>query len=58
MQFNKFLMSLILEHGIGRSKKLAQHAAAKAIVGKLIGNSNTTMKNGLTAAAASDFAEA
>jgi len=37
---------------------MAQHAAAKAIVGKLIGNSNTTMKNGLTAAAASDFAEA
>ena len=51
-------MSFILEHGTGRSKKMAQHAAAKAIVGKLIGNSNTTMKNGLTAAAASDFAEA
>jgi hypothetical protein len=58
MQFNKFLMSFILEHGTGRSKKMAQHAAAKAVVGKLIGNSNT-MKNGSsTAAAASDFAEA
>jgi len=60
MQFNKqLLMSLILEHGTGRSKKMAQHAAAKAVVDKLIGNSNASTKNGSsTAAAASDFAKA
>lgn len=51
------ILSIKSEYGTGQRKKEAKHAAAKAVLDKLIANS-TVMKNGSCGSVTGDFVEA